>query len=359
MTNESQRLLTEYANTGSESAFRELVTRYVDLVFSTALRLVDGDAHRAEDVTQVVFTDLARNAPELSRIALLGGWLHRDTCFVAAKLMRGERRRQTREKQAVEMNALNQPDPDFEPIAPVLDEVINELADEDRQAILLRFYERMDLRSVGEALGSSENAAQKRVSRALDLLHSKLARRGIVFSAAGLASALAAQAIQAAPAGFAASVATKVLAGTAVAAAASGTAAKTALMFKLKIGGAILASLLLLGWASTYLVTGFSQNKPEFKVRLGGTPGLKFTGTLVFDGVSTNLSGVVPAVYQVNGRSVKCSFKKAETEGRLSLEVSEHGRVLGSSATSSPFAGVLAEIRDYGFAYQKTMFTTF
>ena len=63
MTN-SQRLLTDYVTQGSEEAFRELVTRYIDLVYSTALRLVEGDAHRAQDIAQIVFADLARKAAE-------------------------------------------------------------------------------------------------------------------------------------------------------------------------------------------------------------------------------------------------------------------------------------------------------
>jgi DNA-directed RNA polymerase specialized sigma24 family protein len=54
---DSQRLLADYANSGSELAFRELLTRYVDLVYSTALRLVGGDACLAQDVTQTVFAD--------------------------------------------------------------------------------------------------------------------------------------------------------------------------------------------------------------------------------------------------------------------------------------------------------------
>src|ERR1035438_9148268 len=145
---DSQRLLADYATHGSETAFRELVSRYIDLVLSTALRSVGGDEHRAQDVAQTVFLDLARQAPKLSDDSMLGGWLHRDTCFVAAKLIRGERRRQIRERQAAEMNALNRADTSLAQIAPVLDEAINELADEDRKAILLRFYERMDLRSV-------------------------------------------------------------------------------------------------------------------------------------------------------------------------------------------------------------------
>src|SRR5437667_10909460 len=104
---DSQPLLAEYLRTGSEAAFRELVTRYLDLVYSTALRLVDGDTHRAEDVSQIVLAALARMAGKLSGSTMLGGWLHRHTCFVARTVMRGERRRHARERQAVEMNALN------------------------------------------------------------------------------------------------------------------------------------------------------------------------------------------------------------------------------------------------------------
>src|ERR1700726_3164152 len=101
---DSQQDNAEYAQSGSEAAFRELVTRYVDLVYSTALRLVNGDTHRAEDVAQTVFVDLARVARTLPKDVKLGGWLHRDTCFAASTLLRGERRRQFRERQAVEMN---------------------------------------------------------------------------------------------------------------------------------------------------------------------------------------------------------------------------------------------------------------
>lgn len=104
---DSHELLADYSRSGSDAAFRELVTRYVDLVYSTALRLVDGDSHQAEDVAQTVFVALARTARTLPHDVKLGGWLHRHTCFVAASLMRGERRRLAREKQALEMNSLH------------------------------------------------------------------------------------------------------------------------------------------------------------------------------------------------------------------------------------------------------------
>ena len=129
---DSQHLLAEYRRNGSDAAFQELVARYVDLVFSTALRLVEGDTHRAEDVTQTVFVDLARKARMLPEDVRLGGWLHRDACLVAGHTLRGERRRQTRERQAVEMNALqNHSEADFTQVAPLLDEAINELGETD------------------------------------------------------------------------------------------------------------------------------------------------------------------------------------------------------------------------------------
>src|SRR6184192_4220134 len=125
---ESQRLLAEYAHSSSEAAFREIVTRYLDLTYSTAIRLVDGDAHLAQDVTQLVFIDLARMARTLSREVMLGGWLHRHCCFVARKVMRGERRRAARERQAIEMNALRDDSQvSLSEIAPILDDAIDQL----------------------------------------------------------------------------------------------------------------------------------------------------------------------------------------------------------------------------------------
>src|SRR5947207_14400874 len=101
---ESQRLLAEYAQNGSEPAFQELVSRYINFVYSTALRLVGGDAHLAEDVAQTVFIGLANRGRTLPTEVMLGGWLHQHTYHVATKAVRAERRRQSRERDAVEMN---------------------------------------------------------------------------------------------------------------------------------------------------------------------------------------------------------------------------------------------------------------
>ena len=106
---ETNQLLRDYVCNGSEAAFRELVGRYMNLVYSVAVRRVGGDAHLAQDVVQTVFTDLAGKARLLPSNVTLGGWLHRHTCFVSSSLLRAERRWQTREREAVEMNSLQNP----------------------------------------------------------------------------------------------------------------------------------------------------------------------------------------------------------------------------------------------------------
>ncbi len=232
---DSRQLLADYVRNHSEAAFRDLVARYLDLVYSTAVRLVDGDAHRAKDVAQIVFADLAKMARGFAPEVMLGGWLHRHTCFVAANTLRGERRRLLRERQAVDMNLLtDNSGADFSRLTPLLDEAINELEDADRTAILLRFFEQKDFRSVGHSLDSSEDAARMRVNRALDKLRELLERRGVTTSAAALSVVLTASAVQSAPVGLVAAISAAALGGAAVStstiiAATTKTIAMTAL----------------------------------------------------------------------------------------------------------------------------------
>ena len=228
---ESHQLLAEYVECGSEAAFRELVTRHLGLVYSAAIRLVGGDAQLAEDVSQTVFVDLARQARTFSGEVMLGGWLHQHTCFVAANTLRGERRRQSRERQAMEMTALqDHSEADFSRVAPILDAAITELGEPDRTAILLRFFEQHDFRQIGEMIGSSEDAARMRVSRAREKLELLLKRRGITSTVAALSVVLSAHAVQAVPAGLAASISTAALAGTALSTSTAVAVAKTVAM---------------------------------------------------------------------------------------------------------------------------------
>lgn len=228
------QLLRQYVEEGSEQAFGELVTRHIDLVYAAALRRAGGDAHFAQDVTQTVFTDLARKAKTLPCDVLLGGWLYRHTCFTAAKAVRAERRRQAREREAAEMNSTNDSESAWDRLAPVVDDAMNALAAGDRDVLVLRFFEGQNLRTVGAALGTNEDAAQKRVSRALERLRETLARRGVALSATALAAALGSQVAMAAPAGLAAAISSVSL-GSAAAGGTAFTLFKIMTMTKLKI----------------------------------------------------------------------------------------------------------------------------
>jgi len=242
MTNDEQ-LLQQYARERSESAFGELVTRHIDLVYSAALRVVNGDTHLAQDVTQTVFIDLARKAWRPPPNVALAGWLHRHTCYTAAKAVRTERRRITREQISIEMRALDDnTEPPWEQIAPYLDECLNQLNPSDRDAIVLRFLKRQDFRAVGAALGVSEDAAEKRVSRALDRLRGLLSRRGVALSAVALTAVLAAEAVTAAPAALAAGVTSAALEAVA---GAGKTAAFLKLMTASNLKSAFLGALVL------------------------------------------------------------------------------------------------------------------
>ena len=124
------QLLRSYAVERSEPAFAELVQRHVNLVYSTALRQANGDAHLAQDATQLVFTDLARKAASLSGRAVLSGWLFTSTRYAVARLIRGEQRRRTREQEAHHMDAIQGGAPahvDWERLRPVLNDALAEL----------------------------------------------------------------------------------------------------------------------------------------------------------------------------------------------------------------------------------------
>ena len=207
--NDDAALLRQYADTRSESAFAELVRRHLGLVYHAALRQTGGDAHRAQDVAQEVFTSLARKARTLAQRPTLAGWLHTSTRYAALQAVRTERRRQNREQEIYAMS-----DPlhsessgaDWERLKPFVDEALHSLGERDREAVLLRFFEGRPFAEVGAKLAVSEDAARVRVDRALEKLRATLARHGVTSTAAALAVALAAQAGAAVPAGLAATV---------------------------------------------------------------------------------------------------------------------------------------------------------
>ncbi len=175
------------------------------------------DAQLAEDVSQGAFLALARGAGQLTDCPVLSGWLHRTTHNLAANALRCNARRRTREQEAATMNELlsSEPEKVWEQVAPQLDSLLWELNGADRDALLLRYFQRQSARDMARALGVSEEAAQKRVTRAVGRLRKLFAKRGVAVGEGGLALAISANAVQGAPAGLAATISAATLAGTA------------------------------------------------------------------------------------------------------------------------------------------------
>jgi RNA polymerase sigma factor (sigma-70 family) len=200
------------------------------MVYGAAVRLVR-EPDSAKDVAQLVFIELANKAHSIREGNALPGWLYRTTCRTAANFLRAEARRHEREGEAVIQSQIQRSESAAESdVAPMLDDAMQSLSDAEQNVIVRRFFEGESLRDVGRALALSEDAAQKRVARALEKLRAHVVRKGVAVSSATLASALAAGSAQAAPIGLAANLTTAALAGCSVSSA--GIISSSLLMMK-------------------------------------------------------------------------------------------------------------------------------
>ncbi|HWI58086.1 MAG TPA: sigma-70 family RNA polymerase sigma factor, partial [Bacillota bacterium] len=205
-------LLNDYACNHSEQAFGTLVERYANLVFSAALRQVQ-NAHDAEEIAQAVFIILARKAGTLGKDIILSGWLLRTTRFVVMNARRRQFHRSRAELEAASLQ-LCETENAWHQIAPLIDEALVSLNETDRNALTLRFFEEKSFKEIGALLHLSDDAAQKRVSRALGRLRDAFTRRGVVLPAALVSAAMATKAVQAAPSHLLALIPSGVNAGT-------------------------------------------------------------------------------------------------------------------------------------------------
>jgi uncharacterized protein (TIGR03435 family) len=259
MITPDMELAREYARHHSEEAFATLVSRHVNLVYSVALRQV-GNPHLAEEVTQAVFIILARKAGSLGDKTILSGWLCRTARYASANALTIQRRRERREQEASMQSALTEPEAkpeDWTQIAPLLDTALGRLSEKDHNAIVLRYFESKDFGEMGAALGTTEDGAKKRVSRALEKLRSYFSKRGVNSTTAAIAGVISANSILPAPAALASTITATAMVKGATASASTLTLIKGALkiMAWTKAKTAIVAGVVILLAAGTTMVT--------------------------------------------------------------------------------------------------------
>jgi RNA polymerase sigma factor (sigma-70 family) len=183
-------LLRAYVLEGSEAAFAELARRHQGMMRATALR-VCGDSEEALDAVQRSLIAFARRAVEIHADGGAGPWLHRAVTLEAMSLRRQRLKRRVRETEA--MDTLRATSGGMPPeMVAELDGEIDRLPEKDRETILLHYFEGLTFRAIAGKLGGSEAAWQKRGTRALSKLSGALRRRGIVATATGLGTWMAA-----------------------------------------------------------------------------------------------------------------------------------------------------------------------
>jgi RNA polymerase sigma factor (sigma-70 family) len=260
--NTDQQLLEDYTSRGTDDAFTTLVKRYVDLVYSAALRQVY-DPAMAQDVTQAVFIILSRKGRHLSPNTVIAGWLVRTTRFASLRALRAEYRRRRTEQKAFVMNLEPEGEsPGWEQIAPLLDHAVAKLSDKDRNAVVLRYFENKSFAEVAAGIGGSEDAAKKRVARALERLRATFAGRRAPLPLASLAALLSNQTVQSAPT----ELSGQILAHSSTVAAAAATVSlvvketlRAMFWAKVQIAGTVAALVVLA--AGTLGMAVFSANE--------------------------------------------------------------------------------------------------
>ena len=245
-------LLRQYAHQNSEAAFAALVTRHVPLVFSAALRKT-GNPSAAQEVTQAVFIILARKARGLRRETALAGWLYQAARLTAANFLRTEIRRARREQEAMMQSLSNETGPEtWRQIMPLLEDAMGRLGERERNAVVLRFFERKSFQEIGAEVGATENAAKKRVGHALEKLRRFFLQRGVDSTAAAIGEIISANSVHAVPVGLVKAVSTAALAKG----AAASTSTLTLIKGALKIMAWLKAKTVFITGAAIFLTAG-------------------------------------------------------------------------------------------------------
>ncbi|MEM7385125.1 MAG: sigma-70 family RNA polymerase sigma factor, partial [Verrucomicrobiota bacterium] len=328
-------LLTAWVEGGDQAAFAALVERHIGLVFGVAVRKL-GNPAAAEEVVQSVFSELARKAGTLHQGCSLSSWLYQVACGKAVDHIRTESARRRRESLYAEDTMQDSDDNEkaaaWREIAPLLEEAMAELCEEDRTAVLMRVFEKRPLREVGQTLGVTDDTARKQVNRTLDQLRLWLQRRGVSCTASALGALLGTATIVHPASTVVQSTISSALASASSSAALSGTATTTSIT------------------ATSILSTMASIKLPIF---LGLVAGAAFPVSFGFFDRAPSTAPSTPA--SVEGSAPDLSLPAPAASG-LMAEWEALREIHGPSAGTMPrFYEVVSKIED---AFKRRIFRT-
>jgi RNA polymerase sigma factor (sigma-70 family) len=335
METDDLELLRDYARDRCEQAFRVLVDRHINLVFSVAMRQTQ-NAQLAEEVTQAVFVALAEKAATMPKNTIVTGWLFRAARFAAANVRRAEARREHWEQKAAQMEPQAPSESELEQIAPVLNEALEQLPELDRAAILLRFFESKSMEEVGRTLGTTESAAKMRLSRAVEKLRIIFRQRGVVMPAAVLLGVLSAQSVHAAPAGLASTIVAFTLLKQTT--ASTLPLVKGTLMFMAQTKAkklAIAAAVLLLGSAAVVIQQSI-QNAPAPRSDVAPAAGAETKPPAISATAATNASQTILVFRSVRSWNRDPDFEEALTALAMEFEVRSPGEMESADLSLHP-----------------------
>jgi uncharacterized protein (TIGR03435 family) len=267
-------LVREFAERNSERAFAGLVQQHLNLVYSVAMRYL-GNSQDAQDVTQTVFIILAKKAASLRHRNTLTGWLYEATRLTSRQFIRTRNRQQAREQEAYMQSNPNETNTDsvWRQLAPFLEEAMSSLGEPERAALALRFFENKSGAETAALLGIKEQAAHKRVTRALEKLRKFCVKRGLISTTSIIAGAISANSLQIAPAVLSKSVITVAMAKGAASSTSTLTLIKGAmkLMAWAKVQTAIVigAGVLLAAGTATVTIKQIQKHRDDDSWRDG------------------------------------------------------------------------------------------
>ncbi len=192
------QLLERFVSRNDASAFEALVARHGPMVL-TVCRQWLRDPNDVDDAFQATFLVLVRKAGSIRKRDVLGSWLYGVAYRVAARSCTEALRRQAKESP-LDAAEPSRPDDagDVRLFTAELHEEVRRLPEKYRAPVVLCYLEGLTHEEAAERLQWPVGSVKGRLSRARDLLRSRLTRRGIALASASVVVEELSRSVQAA-----------------------------------------------------------------------------------------------------------------------------------------------------------------